>query len=134
MVLILQKIWSFTSKNWRSITVALALVVLTFAAWKTYSSVNANFSSQLAAYQRASDEEMLKVIAAQREERAQHEANIKQLQDTLTAVQQQYDEAKLALEAKKKAAVTQIVTKYADDPEGLAKKLSEVTGFKVVMP
>lgn len=134
MSLILQKFWTFITTNWRGLAALSLVTVLCVGCWLEYTKVRKDFTSQLEAYKKASEEEMNGVLEAHRAERAEHEANIKKLQDSLSSVQQQYDEAKLALEAKKKDTITKIVVKYADDPTGLAQKVGEVTGFKVVSP
>lgn len=84
--------------------------------------------------QDAHDAEIKKINAAREEERAAHEANLRQLQRVLADVQRQYDDARLELDKKKKAEITDLVKRYGDDPQGLAEKLSAVTGFKVVLP
>ena len=52
----------------------------------------------------------------------------------LAHVQKQYEQNKKSLDDKKKEEIKTILRDHQDDPEGLAKKLSEITGFKVIMP
>ena len=52
----------------------------------------------------------------------------------LAIVEQQYEQQKKELDEKKKNEIKSILEKHQNDPVALAKRLSEVTGFKVIMP
>ncbi|NBW58512.1 hypothetical protein EBR43_12220, partial [bacterium] len=69
-----------------------------------------------------------------KEERKEHDNADKKLKEGLEIVEKQYQEQKKELDEKKKQEVKNVLEKYKDDPTGLAKKLSEVTGFKIIMP
>lgn len=82
--------------------------------------------------QQLHEEEIRKINSAYEDERKQHEINIGKLQAELNDVKSKYDAATQVLNTKKKIETRKIVAKYSDDPVGLATKVSEVTGFKVV--
>lgn len=93
-----------------------------------------SFSERLKQIQDAHDEETKKIQSAREEERRQHEENLKRLRDTLASVQLQYEEEKKVFDEKKKKQVEYLVKKYGKAPDELAKRLGEVTGFKVILP
>ena len=68
------------------------------------------------------------------EERRQRAENEKQLKIALEAVQLEYETAKKQLDEKKKKEIEEIVNQYGKDPIELAKKLSEATGFSIILP
>jgi len=67
-------------------------------------------------------------------ERKQYEENERKFQEALKAIQKKYDDAKKDLDEKKKSDIKDIVVKYGNRPDILAQKLSEVTGFKIILP
>jgi hypothetical protein len=79
-------------------------------------------------------EELRKINAVINEERLQREVNIAKLQSDLDDARTKYKESVDLLDKKKKVTTTALVQKYFGDPMGMATKISEITGFKVVMP
>jgi len=67
-------------------------------------------------------------------ERDQQDNVDKALEEGLKVVEQQYEQQKKELTEKKKEEIKNVIQNHKDDPVGLAKKLSEVTGFKIIMP
>jgi predicted nuclease with TOPRIM domain len=99
-----------------------------------YKQRSDDFADHIKEIQDAQDEEVKRIEAVREEERRQHEENLKQLQETLSMVQAQYDEAKCDLDEKKKQEIIDIVNQYGSNPDELARQLSEVTGFSVILP
>jgi Tfp pilus assembly protein PilO len=126
----LKKIWVFVKTYWKYIV----LVLIIIAAVIFGSKQRIDWMSKLKEIQDAHDAEIKAIEEARAEERRRNEENLKRLQDALEAVQKKYDEQKKQLDSKKKAEVEQIVKEYGDNPEELAKKLSEATGFQIIMP
>ena len=129
-MLVLKTIWAFVKKYWALIALVVAAILMTAMGLGT----KLDFASKLKAIQDAHDAELKKIDDARAEEQHKNDENLKQLQDALTAVQKQYDTQRQQLDEKKKAEIEQIVKDYGDDPVLLAKKLSEATGFEVIMP
>lgn len=129
-MLALATAWSFVKKYWSY----FALVALIVAAYVLFRENKVDFTEEMKKIQDAHDEELRKIQEARDAERKQHEANVKQLQDALNVVQKQYDEAMRDLDSKKKKEIESLVKQYGNDPGTLAKKLSEATGFVIVMP
>ena len=79
-------------------------------------------------------EELRKINSAINEERQQHEINVAKLQSDLLDVRTKYKDSLDILDKKKKINTAGLVQKYSGDSMGMATKISEITGFKVVMP
>jgi len=126
----LQKVWSYIQKYWQIIFAVVVAVVGYFL----YRKSQVDFATQLQEIQLQHDDELKRIESARQEERKTHEADVKQLEATMIEVQKQYDTAKHILEDQKKAEIKEIVTLYSDDPILLSQKLSEVTGFKIILP
>lgn len=126
----LKILWSFVKKYWSYFALALGMIV----GFLLLRNQGAGFADKLKEIQTAHDEELRKINAAREQERKEHEANLKRLEQSLKAVQEQYDAAKKDLDSKKKKEIEELVRLYKDDPETLAKKLSEATGFVIVLP
>lgn len=126
----LAKFWVTVKKYWSLV----ALIVGSVAAFLFFKRSGTSFADNLKKIQDAHNEEIKKIQEAREEEKRQHEENLKKLQETLDIVQKHYDDAKADLDSKKKAQVEELVKKYNDDPTELAKKLSEATGFVVILP
>lgn len=67
-------------------------------------------------------------------EREEQDQALKKLDDNLKNIQNQYDKEKKELDEKKKQEIKEILKTYENDPVGLAQKLSEATGFKIIIP
>lgn len=130
MVLFLQKVWVFIKTYWQIIFGFMLAVVLFLLFQKREQS----WADKLKEIQDQNDTEIKKINDAREQERKDHEAAQKKLQLTLDEVQKQYDAAKKQLDDAKKAEIARIVTKYSDDPEGLARELAAVTGFAIQIP
>lgn len=130
MLLFFKKLWAFTKKYWQLLLLVLAVPfgVLLFRRREN------SFIEDYKKLQSSHDEELKKIEEAHAIERKKHEENVKLLEKTLETIQQKYDEQKKALDEKKKLEIKEIVSQYGNDPVELAKKLSEVTGFTIVMP
>jgi len=126
----LQKVWSYIQKYWQIIFAVIAAVVGYFL----YRKSQVDFATQLQEIQHQHDDELQRIESARQEERKTHEADVKQLEATMVEVQKQYDTAKHILEDQKKAEIKEIVMLYSEDPILLSQKLSEVTGFKIILP
>jgi len=74
------------------------------------------------------------VQAASEDARHEHEENQNIHEEIVKNVEKQYQENKKDLDEKKKKEIEKIAQDYSKNPEELAKKLSELTGFKVILP
>ena len=126
----MSKLLLFLKKNWRYFAIAIFTILVLLFLQKDRISLTQQLQSTRTAY----EERINQIENARKEERRQNDEALSQLKKKLADVQKQYDDAKVELEKKKKEEIKDLVEKYADDPEELAKKLSEVTGFKIILP
>ena len=129
MKLFLQKSWAFIKKNWRYILTVLGTAFAIFLLRRDRMSL----LTQLKEISESHKEEIKKIEEAHAIERRKNAEALELLQKRLADVQKQYEEAKIALDAKKKAEIEKLIKKHGNDPVVLAEKLSEVTGFKVIL-
>lgn len=125
-----QKSWLFIKTNWRYAAVVLGALVAYLLLNKQKSSLLDQLQEIRASY----ESQISKIEAARREEREKNAQELKILKKRLEDVQKQYDDAKKDLDDKKRAEIEELIKKYSDNPEELAKKLSEATGFKIILP
>ncbi len=126
----LKRLWIFVKTYWQLLVAGLGAIV----GFLLLRRSEQTFSERYKKLQDAHDAEIKKIDAARLEERAAHDANLKKLQDALNAVQAQYDAAKKQLDDSKKKEIADIVKAYSDRPDELARKLSESTGFQIILP
>lgn len=117
-------------KYWKVLAVILAATVGFFLLRKR----DLSFVDELRKVQASHDEEVRQINAVREEERKQHAENLRRRDEALAVVQRQYDESMTQLDSKKKKEIEQIVKEHGKDPVALAQKLSEATGFTIVMP
>lgn len=130
ILIALQKFWLVLKKYWQLI----ALVVGAVVGLVLLRSKDVSFAEDVKKIVDAHNDEIKKIDDARAEEERQQQENLKRMQDALNAVQQQYDAAKQQLDSKKKQEIEQMVHDYKDDPAALAQKLSDTTGFRIILP
>jgi septal ring factor EnvC (AmiA/AmiB activator) len=122
--------WAYVKKYWSFAVLVLAMVFGYFLLRKTEQDV----AEQIKKIQDAHEKELNEILRAREEERQRLEENSKKLQAALESIQKQYETAKKELDAATRQKIQDIVEEHGDDPVALAQKLSEVTGFTVIMP
>jgi len=132
MLLILKlfynKILSFLKKHWQYIVIFFAGVasVLWFKRRPQDDETKDARDSH--------DKQLDAINDVKKDERVNTDAAASKLEKDLAIVEQQYEQQKKELDEKKKNEIKSILKKHQNDPVALAKRLSEVTGFKVIMP
>jgi Skp family chaperone for outer membrane proteins len=126
----LQTVYAWIKKYWQ----LLLLIVATVFGVLFFRRQENGFSSDLKAIRDAHEDELKRIQSARDEEKRQHIENQKRLESALATVQEQYDLAKKDLDQKKKREIEEIVSQYGDNPTELAKQLSSVTGFSIILP
>lgn len=130
MTIFLQKSWAFLRQYWAYILAFTGGLV----GFLLLRGDRNNLLKQLQDIREAHEIELAKINAAREEERKKNKEALEKLQKTLSDIQRQYDEAKIELDKKKKKEIEDLVSRYGDDPNVLAEKLSAATGFKVILP
>lgn len=129
-MLFIKTIFSYVKKYWKyAVAIIISLIAIFLFRKKSF-----DFSKQLKMISDNHEEELRKIAVAREEERILREQNEERLQTALLEVTQQYEKAKKDLDTKKKKEIEDIVKRYSNNPEQLAKKLSETTGFTIILP
>jgi DNA-binding transcriptional MerR regulator len=110
------------------------LIVVTVLGYLLFQRRNADLLRQVKEIQDQHDRELREIQRIHEEEIKKREENERIMQERLTIIQQQFVQAQKELDTEKKKAVEDLVKKYGDDPVEMAKRLSEVAGFEVVLP
>ena len=131
ILLFLNKLWGYVKPHVVPMLLVLAACI---AGYVLLSRQKSDLVTQLQKQQTINDEEMKKLKDAQDKERKAHEENSQKLETDLNNAKKNYDEKIKKLEDRKTEQVNQLVKKYKDDPVGMAKQLSDVTGFPLVVP
>lgn len=135
LIAVVKKIFDFLKEKKYIILLILFFatnVMAFYMARSFYSKEKNDLDVRLRAMQNAHDVAFQKTINAYEKERQEREENIKKLESSLDSIQQKYEADKKALEDKKKEQIKKIITTYSEDPSGLAKEVSSVTGFQIV--
>lgn len=130
MEIFFKKLWVSIKTYWQLILLVAGGVVSYVMFRRQENLFTQNINNLLESHK----EQIEKINAIREEERKQRVENERKLRDALDAVQVQYDLAKKDLDNKKKKEIEDIVKQYGSDPVELAKQLSAVTGFSIIMP
>lgn len=125
----LKKVASFLKKYWQYIAIFFAGIAATLWFKRRPSDDDDATTSR-----DAHDKQLDAIDDVRKDERTKTDAASEKLEKDLANVQRQYEENKKELDEKKKKEIKSILEKHQDDPVALAKRLSETTGFKIIMP
>lgn len=123
-----EKITTFLKKHWQYVVLFFGGIIGLLTIWKKPESGGTKTLRD----QR--DKQLDDIDKVRAGERSQQDAADKKLENDLASIEQQYEQNKKELDDKKKDQIKTILKEHGDDPVGLAKKLSDVTGFRVIMP
>jgi len=125
-----QILWLNVKKYWKIV----ALVLIAIVGFIVFRRRESEFIKDIKAINDAHVDELKKIEKAREEEKKRYEENERKLQTMLTLIQKQYDAQLKQLDDKKRVEVEKLVKTYKDDPTELAKRLSAVAGFVVILP
>ena len=111
---------------------AIAGFILFEVIFRTKAS--SDLASTLEAIQKRHDEELNAIKGADEARRKAYEENNRILQMRLAEIERQAAEAQVQLDSKKRSELEKILKDTNNDPDALAQKLSDATGFKVIVP
>lgn len=126
----LDNIKNFFKKFWTYLVAGLG-VALGVVLFKKKVDSYENIVQKL---QESHQKELDEIEAARKEERKKYEENEKKYQERMAVIEKEYTDAKKELDEKKRKEVEGIVRNYGNQPDKLAQRLAEVTGFKIIMP
>ena len=128
MPILLQKSWAFFKKNWRYFLAIAGTLVAVLLLRRERTSL----LEQIKLIQDSHEKELKAIEDAYKNQLKKNEEALALMQKRLVDIQKRYDEAKIELDTRKKKEIEDLLKKHGDDPDALAKKLSEATGFKIV--
>lgn len=126
----LNKAWEYVKPH---VVPLILFLTLAGVAYHYLTKHDVDVATLLKSQQDTAAVELKKITDAQDKEREAHAANLKRLEDTLNSVQKDHDDRIKKLEEKRETKVTALVKKYKDDPNGMAKQISDMTGFQLVL-
>ena len=126
----LENIKNFFKKSWGYIVAGLS-VVLGLMFFRKKVDHYENIVQKL---QESHQKQLNEIEAARKEERKKHEENERKYQERMALIEKEYETAKAELDEKKRKEIEGIVKKYGNQPDKLAQRLADVTGFKIIMP
>ena len=124
--------WSYIKKYWGFAVIVVSAILLIIFKLEADSKLR-RLQQELSDNEKRHQQELDDIRKAHDVENQEHDAHIKQLEDTLKQVEKQYEDAKSHLDDEKRAEIKQIIEKYSNDPNELAKKLSDATGIPIVI-
>ena len=112
-----------------------ALLILTpLLGYLLYRKQNIDTSNQIKNIEEIHKKELDEILIARENEKKKFEENERKMNEQLHLIQKQYEESKKELDEVKRIEIKKLVQEYSDQPIILAQKLSDVTGFKVILP
>lgn len=124
------KIITWLTSHWKIIAIVLAVVIAIGYMQYSRTSLVKLLSDTQQSHKKELDDLSKQHIDAIK----QRDEAIKQYEEKLQLIQQEYEAAKKALELKKNGDAKKIIDETKGDPQELAKKLAQSTGFVVVLP
>jgi hypothetical protein len=119
---------AFFKKNWRS--ALLTVVVAVAGAW--FNHTQALNAETIVDMNKSHQAEIDQINKARGDEEAQYENELKNYQQRLVSIQQEYDVAVQQLQKQETTERTDIVKKYGKDADGLTTLLANKLGFVIV--
>lgn len=127
-MLALKIVWSYVKKYWGF----LAIIIGGIVGYIFLRKKDVAFVEDLKRINDVHAQELKKIQDARAEEQRLNAENQAKLEQTLETIKKQYEQQNKALDDKKKKEIEDIVKEHGSDPDALAKKLADVTGFKVI--
>jgi uncharacterized membrane protein (DUF106 family) len=127
---VLKKFISFVGQNWKYL-VLVTVVVQSYFLF-SYHRQTIDTTRRIDEIQQIHQREMEEIQKARDEETKKKLENERVLNERLAVIQGQYETLRKEFDETRTAKVKEIVKKYGDDPEALAKKMSETLGFEIV--
>ena len=119
-----KKLWVWLKKNWA----APVVVIYTLILWLVFR--RGDVAYEVLKTRDESYKKQIKAITDAHEEEIQKRNDvISKYTEIINALENEHKEKQIVLEKQKKKEIKKIVEEYHDNPEGLAKIMSEKFGF-----
>jgi hypothetical protein len=122
--------WSYVKRYWG---VAAALAGMLFAVL-LFNKKTRSFAEERVEIDRLHREELDRIQELRLQEQAKNAENDRILKEQLASIQLQYEDAKQDLDEKKQKQIVDLIKKHGKNPIELARQLSLLTGFQVILP
>ena len=129
-MIVLSYAWGCIKKHWQLIV--LLGVILLGTCWLRRQQ--ASFAQAIADLNSSHQLEIQQINEARAQEAREHATQLKELQASITKIQEDYIAAEAELKRQQATFAKQIVKKYGNDADGLANLLADRLGFVVVKP
>jgi|688.fasta_scaffold737060_2 hypothetical protein len=123
----------FFKKFWGFFAIGFGVVVALFLFFH-FSKKNDDFTSLIKSMQDSHAEEVKKLYELREEEKKKLEDIQKKYDEKILALEEEYKKSKEIFEEKKKDKAEKIIKDFGDRPKDLADRLSQTTGFVVILP
>jgi len=128
-MLTLQLVWENIKKYWQILVTAAVFI----AGYFLFKSRTQTLTDVLNETKKRHDEEINAIKKGYEKQIDDDKVAYEKLQATLAQIEKRYTEAQLELDRAKRAEVIKIIQESKDDPNELAKRLHESTGFTIVV-
>lgn len=128
--LALKKFWSFARHYWYLPVIVVAFIVALVVLRRKPEGLGNILGNAVESHRK--EVEVLNKTHA--EEIVKRDKALSIYHTTIEQVQNKFAVDQKILDSKKKKEIKRIIEENQDDPEALAERISEYTGFKVIMP
>ena len=130
MLIALKKFWSWLKAYWYVPVIIVIAIVVTIIMRKVPLSLMRVISKRREIHEK--EVEAIDKIHA--EEIEKREKALETYHETIKKIEEKYEKDSKELTSRKKKKIKKIVEKTHDNPDELAKQLSEQMGFEIVYP
>lgn len=129
-VIALKKAWSFVKHYWYIPVVLIAFVVVAIVMRRKPDGLGNILKNAVESHQK----EVKVLNDTHAEEIAKRNRALDVYHATVEQIESRYAADKKKLDKKKEKEIKRIIEENQDDPEALTQRISEYTGFRVIMP
>lgn len=130
MLIAMKKAWSWLKTYWAVPIILIVVLVVTIAMRKVPVSLMQLISKRREIHQK----EVKAIDKIHEEEIESRDKALNLYYKTLESIEKKYEKDSQELTSRKKKQIKKIIEETHDDPDELAKRLSEQMGFEVVYP
>ncbi len=130
MLIALKKVWSWLKAYWYLPVIIIIAIIATIVMRKVPISLMQTISKRRQIHK----EEVEAIDKIHSEEIEKREKALETYHDTIKKIEEKYEKDSKELTNRKKKKIKKIVEKTHDNPDELAKQLSEQMGFEIIYP
>lgn len=117
-------------KYWYVLLIGAALFAVAAIAYRKHTDLAKLLDETNKIHKKEIDD----LVAQHAKNIAERDAALERYQNSMVAIEAQYEEAIKELEQRKQQTVIKIIKETNGEPDRLAHKLAESTGFKIIIP